>query len=56
VVTASAAKLLIVSQGCMGSSGLLWFTPRSSAELQVLKKNQGQGVIGWVPYYKLNHG
>jgi hypothetical protein len=53
IVTASGSRLLIVSEGCMGSSGLLLFNPASSAEVQVLKKNQGQGVTGWVPYYEL---
>lgn len=56
IVTASASKLLVVTQGCMGSSGLLWFNPASSAERQVLKQNDGQGVTDWVPYYRLNRG
>jgi len=54
IVTASKSKLLVVAQLCMGSSGLLWFNPRNSAEVQVLGQNQGQGVIAWVPYYELN--
>ena len=54
VVTATKSKLLVVSQQCMGSSGLLWFNPRSAAEVQVLEQNRGQGVTAWVPYYELN--
>jgi len=54
IVTASTSSLLIVSEDCMGSSGLLWFNPRTKAEVQVLGLNHGQGVIGWVPYYELN--
>ena len=53
IVTASTSRLLVVAQSCMGSSGLLLFNPATSAEVHVLRKNQGQGVIGWVPYYKL---
>jgi hypothetical protein len=53
IVTVSGSRLLIVSDHCMASSGLLLFNPASSAEVQVLKQNQGQGVIGWQPYYKL---
>jgi TolB protein len=56
IVTASTSKLLIVEQHCMGSSGLLWFNPLNKAEVRVLVQNQGQGVIGWVPYYELNRG
>jgi hypothetical protein len=56
IVTAGASKLLVVAQSCMGSSGLLWFNPRTSAEVKVLRRNQGQGVIGLVPYYALNGG
>jgi hypothetical protein len=40
----------------MGSSGLLWFNPLDSAEVQVLGPNQGLGVLGWVPYYEVNGG
>jgi hypothetical protein len=54
VVTASRSGFLVVAEGCMGSSGLLWFNPRNSAEVHVLGQNQGQGVIGWMPYYELN--
>jgi TolB protein len=54
IATASASKLLIVAERCMGSSGLLWFNPRNSAEVRVLGQNQGQGVTGWVPYYEVN--
>jgi hypothetical protein len=56
VVTTSTSKLLVVAERCMASSGLLWFNPRNSAQVQVLGQNQGQGVIGWVPYYKVNGG
>jgi TolB protein len=56
IVTASTSRLLIVAQQCMGSSGLLWFNPVDKAEVKVLNSNQGQGVIGWVPYYELNRG
>jgi hypothetical protein len=54
IVTTSSARLLVVAEGCMGSSGLLWFNPHDSAEQHVLKQNRGQGVIGWVPYYEVN--
>jgi len=54
IVTTGSARLLIVGEGCMGSSGLLWFNPRDSAESHVLKQHRGQGVIGWVPYYEVN--
>jgi hypothetical protein len=40
----------------MGSSGLLWFNPANSSEVQVLNRNQGQGVVDWVPYYELDRG
>jgi hypothetical protein len=56
IVTASTPRLLVVAQQCMGSSGLLWFNPLDKAEVKVLNSNQGQGVIGWVPYYELNRG
>jgi hypothetical protein len=56
IVTASASKFLIATEGCMGSSGLLWFNPANSSEVQVLNRNQGQGVVDWVPYYELNRG
>jgi hypothetical protein len=54
IVTASASRLLIVTERCMGSSALLWFNPRNSAEMRVLGQNNGLGVIGWVPYYEVN--
>jgi hypothetical protein len=53
LVTVSGSRLLIVANHCMASSGLLLFNPATSAEVQVLKENQGQGVLGWVPYYEL---
>ena len=56
IVTASTSKLLIVAERCMGSSGLLWFNPLDSAQVQVLGPNRGMGVIGWVPYYEVNGG
>jgi hypothetical protein len=56
IVTAGTSELLIQAEGCMGSSGLLWFNPLDSAEVQVLGQNQGQGVTGWVPYYEVNGG
>ncbi len=56
VVTASTSRLLIVAQHCMGSSGLLWFDPHTSAETRVLAQNQGQGVVGWASYYQANGG
>jgi hypothetical protein len=56
IVTASTSRLLIVPQQCMGSSGLLWFNPATKAEVRVLSTNQGQGVIGTVPYYELSRG
>lgn len=56
IAAASASRLLLVAESCMASSGLLWFNPRNSAEVQVLKPNRGQGVISWVPYYELNRG
>jgi len=54
IATTSASRLLIVAEHCMASSGLLWFNPANSTKVQVLGTNQGQGVIGWVPYYKVN--
>ena len=56
IVAASASRLLIVAEGCMRSSGLLWFNPADSAQVQVLGPNQGMGVLGWVPYYQVNGG
>jgi hypothetical protein len=56
IVTASTSRLLIVNEACMGSSGLLWFSPTNSAEVHVLRQNQGQGVINWVPFYRLGRG
>ena len=56
VVTTSSSKLLIVAERCMASSGLLWFNPHNASEVQVLAKNQGQGVIGEVPYYATSGG
>jgi hypothetical protein len=56
IVTASTSRFLIVTEHCMGSSGLQWFSPRNSAAVRVLGQNRGQGVIGWVPYYELNGG
>ncbi len=56
IVTASTSSLLIVAQQCMGSSGMLWFNPINKTEVKVLSSNQGQGVIGWLPYYELNRG
>src|SRR5215469_44488 len=54
IVTASTSSLLIVAERCMGSSSLLWFNPRTKAEVRVLGQNHGQGVIGWPPYYEIN--
>jgi len=56
IVTTSASRLLILSQGCMSSSGLLWFNPANSTEVRVLGTNQGLGVTGEVPYYEVNGG
>ncbi len=56
IVAASRSRLLIVAEGCMRSSGLLWFNPADSAQVQVLGPNQGMGVIGLVPYYQVNGG
>lgn len=56
IVAASTSRLLIVAEGCMRSSGLLWFNPADSAQVQVLGPNQGMGVLGLVPYYQVNGG
>jgi hypothetical protein len=56
IVAASTSELLIVAEGCMRSSGLLWFNPADSAQVQVLGPNQGLGVLGLVPYYQVNGG
>jgi|HubBroStandDraft_1064217.scaffolds.fasta_scaffold03349_4 hypothetical protein len=56
IVTASTSRLLIVPQQCQGSSAMLWFNPVSKTRVQVLSTNNGQGVIGWVPYYELSRG
>jgi hypothetical protein len=56
IVAASTSELLIVAEGCMRSSGLLWFNPADSAQVQVLGPNQGMGVLGLVPYYEVNGG
>jgi hypothetical protein len=56
IVAASTSRLLIVAEGCTRSSGLLWFNPADSAQVQVLGPNQGMGVLGWVPYYEVNGG
>jgi hypothetical protein len=56
IVAASRSELLIVAEGCMRSSGLLWFNPADSAQVQVLGPNQGLGVLGLVAYYEVNSG
>jgi len=56
IVAASTSRLLIVAEGCMRSSGLLWFNPADSAQVQVLGPDQGMGVLGLVPYYQVNGG